>query len=74
MKTREEILQMVELPPDFMYKSPNSIGGGERQLVSIARALCSNPKFIPKTLLLLKSHNPHVFQAPLLLLIYPESR
>lgn len=38
-----EILQMVELPPDFMYKSPNSIGGGERQLVSIARALCSNP-------------------------------
>lgn len=41
-----EILQMVELPPDFMYKSPNSIGGGERQLVSIARALCSNPRFI----------------------------
>ena len=37
---------MVELPPDFMYKTPNSIGGGERQLVSIARALCSNPKFI----------------------------
>ena len=29
-----------------MYKSPNSIGGGERQLVSIARALCCNPKFI----------------------------
>lgn len=41
-----EILEMVELPSDFMYKSPNSIGGGERQLVSIARALCSNPKFI----------------------------
>jgi len=41
-----EILEMVELPPDFMYKSPNSIGGGERQLVSIARALCSDPKFI----------------------------
>ena len=41
-----EILEMVELPPDFMYKSPGSIGGGERQLVSIARALCSNPKFI----------------------------
>lgn len=41
-----EILRMVELPPDFMYKSPNTIGGGERQLVCIARALCSNPKFI----------------------------
>ena len=35
-----EILEMVELPADFMYKSPNSIGGGEKQLVSIARALC----------------------------------
>lgn len=41
-----EILDMVELPPEFMYKSPNSIGGGEKQLVSIARALCCNPKFI----------------------------
>lgn len=41
-----EILEMVELPPDFLYKSPNSIGGGERQLVSIARALCSEPEFI----------------------------
>ena len=41
-----EILEMVELPADFMYKSPNSIGGGEKQLVSIARALCCNPKFI----------------------------
>ena len=40
------ILEMVELPADFMYKSPNSIGGGEKQLVSIARALCCNPKFI----------------------------
>ena len=41
-----EILEMVEPPADFMYKSPNSIGGGEKQLVSIARALCCNPKFI----------------------------
>ncbi len=41
-----EILNMVGLSADFMYKSPTSIGGGEKQLVSIARALCSNPKFI----------------------------
>ncbi len=41
-----EILRMVELPPEFMYKSPNSIGGGEKQLVSIARALCCSPRFI----------------------------
>ena len=41
-----EILEMVELPKSFLYKSPNAIGGGEKQLVSIARALCSNPQFI----------------------------
>lgn len=41
-----EILGMVGLSSDFMYKSPTSIGGGEKQLVSIARALCSSPKFI----------------------------
>ena len=41
-----EVLNMVGLSEDFMYKSPVSIGGGEKQLVSIARALCSNPKFI----------------------------
>lgn len=41
-----EILEMVELPSNFIYKSPNSISGGEKQLVSIARALCCNPKFI----------------------------
>jgi len=41
-----ELLELVELPPEFLYKSPNSIGGGEKQLVSIARALCSSPKFI----------------------------
>ena len=41
-----EILDMVELPADFIYKSPNTVGGGEKQLISIARALCCNPKFI----------------------------
>lgn len=41
-----EILNAVELPSDFMYKTPNSVGGGEKQLVAIARALCSNPSFL----------------------------
>lgn len=41
-----DILEMVQLPNDFLYKSPNNIGGGEKQLVSIARALCAEPKFI----------------------------
>jgi oligopeptide/dipeptide ABC transporter ATP-binding protein len=41
-----EILDMVELPSTFLRKTPNSIGGGEKQLVAIARALCSSPHFI----------------------------
>ena len=41
-----ELLEMVELPVDFMYKSPPAIGGGERQMIAIARALATNPSFI----------------------------
>jgi peptide/nickel transport system ATP-binding protein len=40
------MMEMVELPPDFMYKSPPAIGGGERQMVAIARALATDPSFI----------------------------
>ena len=42
----QEMLEMVELPKDFLFRMPGAIGGGEKQLVSIARALCSNPEFI----------------------------
>ena len=41
-----ELLAMVELPESYIYKSPASIGGGEKQMVAIARALATNPKFI----------------------------
>jgi peptide/nickel transport system ATP-binding protein len=41
-----QLLEMVELPVDFMYKSPPAIGGGERQMIAIARALATNPSFI----------------------------
>jgi len=40
------ILQRVELPPHYMYKSPVSMGGGERQMISIARALATDPAFV----------------------------
>lgn len=40
------LLQLVELSPDYMFKSPASIGGGERQMVAIARALAADPSFI----------------------------
>ncbi len=42
----KELLAMVELPSSYMYKSPSSIGGGERQMIAIARAFACNPKFI----------------------------
>ena len=41
-----ELLDMVDLPPSFIHKTPGSIGGGEKQLVSIARAISCNPELL----------------------------
>jgi len=41
-----KLLEMVELPPSYMHKNPQGIGGGERQMVAIARALATNPSFV----------------------------
>jgi peptide/nickel transport system ATP-binding protein len=41
-----QLLKMVELPVDYMYKYPRAIGGGEKQMVAIARALATNPSFV----------------------------
>lgn len=41
-----QLLEMVELPLDYMYKAPPAIGGGERQMIAIARALATDPSFI----------------------------
>jgi len=41
-----ELLNMVELPPEYVYKLPRDIGGGEKQLVAIARALAAGPSFV----------------------------
>jgi peptide/nickel transport system ATP-binding protein len=41
-----ELLEKVELPPDYMFKSTPSIGGGEKQMVAIARALAAGPSFV----------------------------
>lgn len=41
-----QLLEMVELPPDYMYKYPRTLGGGERQMVAIARALATDPSLV----------------------------
>jgi peptide/nickel transport system ATP-binding protein len=41
-----DLLQRVELPRDYMHKAPQTLGGGERQMVAIARALATEPRLI----------------------------
>lgn len=41
-----DLLDQVELPAAYRFKSPPTIGGGERQMVAIARALATDPSFI----------------------------
>jgi len=40
------LLDLVELPLDYLHKYPRALSGGERQIVAIARALAANPSFI----------------------------
>ena len=41
-----ELLKMVGLPIDYMHKYPRELGGGEKQMVAVARALATNPSFV----------------------------
>lgn len=42
----KELLATVGLSPEYMDKYPRTIGGGERQLVAIARALAVHPSLV----------------------------
>jgi len=46
LKKVKELLEMVQLPQGYLYKYPSMIGTGEKQMISIARALAVNPSFI----------------------------
>ena len=41
-----ELLDAVELPEEYLYKYPASLGGGEKQMLAIARAIATNPSMI----------------------------
>ena len=40
------LLEIVEMPPEYMYKYPHMLSGGEKQIVAVARALATNPSLI----------------------------
>jgi len=46
MRRVRELLGLVELPEDYLFKYPHELGGGEKQTVAIARALALNPSLI----------------------------
>jgi oligopeptide/dipeptide ABC transporter ATP-binding protein len=45
-KRSRNLLEEVGLPAEFADKYPRTLGGGERQLISVARALATNPSLV----------------------------
>ncbi|MDB4826524.1 ABC transporter ATP-binding protein [Gammaproteobacteria bacterium] len=41
-----ELLQMVELPPEFAGRYPEELSGGQKQRINLARALAASPEVL----------------------------
>lgn len=45
-KRVQQLLDIVGMPSDAMYKYPHEFSGGQRQRIGVARAVATNPKLI----------------------------
>lgn len=45
-KRAKELLEQVHLNPDYLYRNPTMLSGGEKQRVAIARAFASEPELL----------------------------